>query len=384
MNNLRKLCVLLAMLLAVSAAAVAGDKGEFQTTPTTDGGQRWRIGYYEGGEYIDYQKILIATIRGLMSLGWIEPAQIPRQQGEHTEALWKWLATEARSEYLEFVPDAHYSAHWDDGLRVETAERVIQRLQQRDDLDLMIAMGTWAGKDLANNRHHTSTMVLSTSDPLSSGIIKSVEDSGFPHIHATVDPARYERQIQIFHDIIGFRKLGVAYEDTVNGRSYAAIDVIEKNARERGFEIVRCNTQSDITETQIAEDSVVDCFEKLVRSADAIYVTQQGGVTRQSVPRLVALANEHHVPTFSMAGSEEVRLGFLASLSQAGFKYVGQFHASTFAKVFNGAKPNELDQLFEEPPKIAINLRTAELIGFDPPVLLLGAADEIFRDIATP
>jgi len=42
--------------------------------------------------------------------------------------------------------------------------------------------------------------------------------------------------------------------------------------------------------------------------------------------------------------------------------------------------PNELDQLFEEPPKIAINLKTAELIGFDPPVIILGAADEIFTE----
>ena len=45
--------------------------------------------------------------------------------------------------------------------------------------------------------------------------------------------------------------------------------------------------------------------------------------------------------------------------------------------------PNELEQLFEEPPKIAINLKTAELVGFDPPVVLLGAADEIFEDIPT-
>ena len=52
--------------------------------------------------------------------------------------------------------------------------------------------------------------------------------------------------------------------------------------------------------------------------------------------------------------------------------------------MFNGAKPNQLDQLFEEPPKIAINLKSAELIGFNPPVVLLGAADEIYRDIEVP
>jgi len=53
-------------------------------------------------------------------------------------------------------------------------------------------------------------------------------------------------------------------------------------------------------------------------------------------------------------------------------------------EAFCGAKPGELAQLFEEPPKIALNLKTAEMIGFDPPVDIMLAADEIFQDIETP
>ncbi len=79
-----------------------------------------------------------------------------------------------------------------------------------------------------------------------------------------------------------------------------------------------------------------------------------------------------------------MKYGLLLSLSQAGFKYVGEFHAQTIAKILNGAKPNQLVQLFEEPPKIAINLKTAEIIGFNPPMVLLGATDEIFSEIVSP
>ena len=52
--------------------------------------------------------------------------------------------------------------------------------------------------------------------------------------------------------------------------------------------------------------------------------------------------------------------------------------------MFNGAKPRQIGQLFEEPPRIAINLKTAEIIGFDPPVDVLGAADEIYQEIKIP
>lgn len=375
---------MIALIVIIGMNAMAAEKKYFSTKPITNDGQRWRIGYYEGGEYIDYQKTLIETVQVLMKLGWIQELEIPSQLEDQTVNLWGWLATEVNSDYIEFVPDAHYSANWDSDKRHSTVETILDRLTHKNDLDLMIAMGTWAGKDLANNRHHTPTIVLSSSDPLAAGIIKSVEDSGFEHVHATVDPYLFKRQIRIFHDIIGFKKLGVAYEDTVSGRSYAAIDVADDISKEIGFELVRCQTQSDISNIHMAEQSVIKCFKELSQAVDAIYVTQQGGVNNQTIPELVRFTNKYRIPTFSQSGSEEVNYGFLLSLSHAGFKYVGEFHAITLAKILNGAKPNELNQLFEEPPKIAINLETAEVIGFNPSLQLLGAADEIFTKIVVP
>ena len=370
--------------LIASVPVAAGDKDNFSTTPKNYKGKVWRIGYYEGGEYIDYQKIFTETVRGLMKLGWIETTVIPPQKGEQTKDLWNWLATNAISKYIRFVRDAHYSANWDDMLRQKTISKIIKRLNGRHDIDLMIAVGTWAGKDLANETHQTPTMVLSASDAVASGIIKSAEDSGYDHVHACVDPFRYERQVRVFHDIVGFKNLGVAYENTVEGRSYAAVEIIEKVAQERDFKIARCFTKSDIADTGLAEGSVKDCFGKLVQNADAIYVTVQGGVSLKSIPDLVRIANSHGIPTFSQSGSEEVRYGFLMSISQAGFKYIGKFHAETLGKVFNGATPRQLNQVFEEPKKIAINLKTARAVGFDPPIDVLGAADEIYEEIESP
>ncbi|WP_315981164.1 hypothetical protein [Aliamphritea spongicola] len=53
----------------------------------------------------------------------------------------------------------------------------------------------------------------------------------------------------------------------------------------------------------------------------------------------------------------------------------------TMGKIFNGAKPNQLPQLFVEPVRMAVNLKSAELVGYQPPLLLLGASDEIYRTI---
>jgi len=372
--------VLWVTIFIFTGSTFAADKGTFSTTPTLNHGKKWRIGYYEGGEYYDYKGWFIATITGLMENGWIEKATIPVDKGEYTTGVWNWLTTKMKSDYIEFVKDAHYSARWDDGLRAIMTKEIINRLNTKKDIDLMLAFGTWAGKDLSNNRHSTPTLVVSASDAVGAGIIKSNKDSGFDHIHAHVDPSLYERQILIFHDVINFRKLGVAYENTVNGKSYAAVETIERISKQKGFEVVPCYTESDIANQKEAGASVLKCMHELSTQVDAIYVTQQGGVNSVTIPQIVEIANVNRIPTFSQAGSREVKEGIFMSISNSGFKYVGQFHASVIAKIFNGAKPRRLDQIFEGPPKVAINLKTAQLIGFDPPMVLLGAADELYRE----
>ncbi len=66
---------------------------------------------------------------------------------------------------------------------------------------------------------------LTSSGPLEAGIIEQYDDSGFDHVMVEVDPYRYRRQIQQFHDIVHFERLGVAYEYSPDG-GYMEISLI--------------------------------------------------------------------------------------------------------------------------------------------------------------
>ena len=111
-------------------------------------------------------------------MGWIKRTKIPPQSGEQTADLWKWLTTNTKSRYIEFVKDGHYTANWDKALTGTMTEDIFSRLNTKKDIDLMIAAGTTAGLKLTTNDHHVPTLVISTTDPLAAGIIKSIEDSG--------------------------------------------------------------------------------------------------------------------------------------------------------------------------------------------------------------
>ena len=377
-----------AFCLSVSFGAIASlaaGMDDYPTTPTKKpDGSKWRLGYLEGGYYPDYPILLRVTVEGLQNRGWLKVEDMPANVTDHKQ-FWEWLADNAQSDYLEFVKDAYYApGDFDKALRPEVKKQVIERLNTKKDIDLMLALGTWAGQDLANTEHSVPVVVESCSDPLGSGIIQSVEDSGLDHVHAKVEPDRYPRQIRLFHDIVPFQKLGIVYEDSTEGRTFAAVDIIKRAADDLGFEIVECHAPFNNVEKAEAEAGVVKCYEELASQVDAVYITVHRGVNANSLPKLLAPLYANKIPTFSMLGSGEVRHGVLMSIAQAGFRYVGQFHADVIAKIFNGAKPRELSQEWQDPPKIALNMKVAEIIGYDPPVDIMMAADEIYEDIASP
>jgi len=317
-----------------------------------------------------------------MDLGWIEPMPLPEQYDPDHRRMWEWVAENVRSDSLEFVKDAFYTSEFKTELRQQTKSDILSRLKNENDLDLILAMGTWAGQDLANDEHAVPTVVASTSDPVGSGIIKSADDSGFDHLHAKVEPDRYMRQLRLFHDITGFSRLGLVYEDSAEGRTFGAVADAEAVARERGFELKRCFAANSGVTLQQASDEVLQCYSQLAPQVDAVYLTVHRGEGLANLPQLLRPLLDNEVASFAMAGSEFVKHGALLSIAQAGFSYVGRFHAETVAKIFNGAKPRDLPQKWNAPPKIAINLKTAEIIGFDPPFDILAAADETYETIA--
>lgn len=368
-------------LLAGTGPAIQA--AEPLTSPCLNDGKKWRVGYYEGGTYSSYQDSFLAIINGLSKVGWISPITPPSGM-ETNRDLWQWLAQSVDSDYLEFVDDAFYSANWEKARREKLRDEIIQRLNKPGDIDLMIAMGTWAGQDLSTDRHHTPVIAASISDPIGSGIVKSPRDEGLAHIHARVDPRQYERQVETFHDIVQFDTLGIVYENTDSGRTYAAVDKVHSVAGNRGFDVTSCLITEGVEDVQVAQADTARCFRELADKADAIYVTMHIGVNSDSIPELVGIANAHGIPTFSQAGSDEVRQGFLMSISNADLSGIGRFHAEAMAKIFNGATPRELEMVFETPKKIAINLKTAEVIGFEVSTAILKQADEIFEVIPAP
>ena len=372
----RFICFIVIFLVISASVAHAGDK------PVMNNGQKWRIGYYEGGPYINYPKVFKKIVAGLVKLGWMEPVVFPgTTDPADTELLWKFLSQHAQSDYLSFEEDAFWSAGWSQETRDDCKMEIINRLNAKKDIDFMIAAGTWAAQDLANNSHSTPTMAISVSDAVRAGISATAEHSGLTHFHVKCDPDRYVRQIRLFHRLVKFKKLGVVYENTVEGRSYAAFDEIMQAAKERNFSVVTCEVSTHETDLSQTTDDIIKCHEKLCREVDAVFVTTHRGIDHSRMKEIVAPFLAQKIPTWSQRGKEEVRMGLLLSTTKSSFDAVGLYYATVMARAFNGENLGDIDQIFKEPEFIAINKKTAEIIGYTIPPSILKVADEIYDNI---
>lgn len=380
------ICSMLILIfpLFFTSSALSEKNSEIKNiTNYTKNGHKWRIGYCESRPYANYAGTLYYLVKGLNSIGWIsDVSKLNFNWGQtDTREMWNWLSSNNMGPNIEFVKDAYYSLDND----ASKGEEVVKRLMENKDIDLMITMGTNAGKLLARDDYNTPIMVFSTSNAVQSGIVSGIEDSRSNHIWAHMDPNRYRQQLEVFYDMFKFKKLGFVYEDSPNGMAYAALYDIKYVAKEKGFEIVPYTIEA----TKGADDQdryfndLIAIHKKMAQEVDAYYYTiaQSPGLKIQKLSEALQPFYEEKIPTFSQLGEEEVMYGALLSIARPDFSGVGLFGAEQMTKFLTGVPANKLNQVFGDTPSIALNIEVANKIGYKPPFDIMLVADKVYTEI---
>ena len=343
-----------------------------------------RVAYCESGEFANYASTLHGLALGFSEAGLIgDVTGLPYREGQSdTRVIWQWLAESQAGKTLTFAANDYYSfAHKNKDEQQLLQDRIIERLNSGE-IDLLIVMGTQAGQALANNRHHVPTFIFSTSNAVQAGIISSAEDSGYEHVWAHMDPTRYSRQLEVFHDLLQFKKLGLVYEPSLEGEAFAALPDVEKVAKERGFELVRAFVKDRQKDQAAHQREMSKAYRMLAeQGVDAVYSTLYFDRDVKQLAATFAPLYEHKIPVFAQQGAAEVRYGALLSVSRADFRGIGRFGVSAISQTLQGAAPRTLPQIYENTPNIVLNMETAEKIGYRPAFDILLAADEIYQSI---
>lgn len=386
---MKKLFVFLAMacVLAFAVGPVNAGGPDVSTKPSLNQGKKWKVGYIETGPYANYSGTLFYILKGLESRGWVKGVdKVPFTWGQlDTQSMWSHISTQSDfSAYIDFMPDGYYSLKSLPGKEGD----VLKRFSDGKEADLLIVMGTVAGKLMASDQTQSKTVVFSTSNAFKSGIVKAPALSGRPLIWAHMDPFRYKQQLQVFSDIFGFKKMGVVYEDSPNGKAFAAVDDIEAVAKEKKFEIVRRlvpGAKNPEDQDRYFKD-LLQAHKELAAEVEGFYyaISPAPGLKAEHLYPAFQPFYDRKIPVFAQFGDEEVNRGALMSIARADFAGVGQFGAEQLVKLLNGASADTLPQIYSDTPTIALNLQVSKQIGYKPAFEILLVSDKIFQTVDRP
>ncbi len=325
--------------------------------------QTYKIAYLENGPFWGFDEIMKATKKALQS-------------------------QEIRKEYsfdgeIEFQSELHFSPGWENEKKKELQEKA-KELMERDDIDLIIVAGTSATAVLLKvNNKKTPIMSIGVSDPLKSKFVLNEKDSGIDNYTARIEPGTYKRMFQIFHDVVGFSKLGLLYPDTENGRKYSNVDDAYEVAQERGFKIIE---YKKISSAETLDECMQGVQWLIDQGMDAFFIPALSCFDWKisDTNQLMTLLMKNKIPTFARDGTKYVKAGALMGFSSINFSKRGELFAIKIIRILKGEKPRSLPLIDNAMPVISLNIHVAEKIGVSPSFDILGASDEIFQEITLP
>ncbi len=324
-------------------------------SPAAAAGKKYRIAYIEAGEYWTYTKSYNAIKKYLKQQGWEDKLIFPKK--------------------------LHFSPGWDKKNELLEAAK---DLMKRRDIDLIISAGTAAtAAILKYNNGKTPILAMAVADAVKSKFVVSENDSGIDNFTVRIVPGRYKRMFEIFHQVVGFKKLGLIYPDNDNGRKYSNVEDARQAAKELGFKLI---TYKKIGSEEATPDCRVGINYLINHGMDAFFIPALNCFDWQlsDVASLLKILTRHKIPTFSREGTRTVKAGALMGFSTYDFTDRGRFLGKSVIKILKGTQPRKLKMVDNATPKITFNLKTAADIGFDPSVDILAASDEIFQKITLP
>ena len=331
MDRIKKLIIILALF---STAAVAA----FPLCDTYADRDVFRIAYLEGDPYVNYAGSLSGLATGLSDLGFTEPLDGSGFQEGSDDAgiIWNWLKDHS-GDKIEFVPDEFYQLIF---MSEKEKAEFVRHMNEDGAVDLILVMGTAAAKFVKENKIKTDMMVISMTNAYEAGIVNGVEHSGIDNIWAHMSPNRYYNQLNVFYDMFRFKKLGIVYENSANGKNEIAYADIRRFAESKGIELIEAPVDANQQEDgpEVYEEKMMQGYHSLAGRVDAVYMTNSANRTPEKVPEYLEPLYERHIPVFSQTGKSDVENGATMTVVRSGFQEIGSFCADRLVQIMEGKK----------------------------------------------
>jgi len=162
--------------------------------------------------------------------------------------------------------------------------------------------------------------------------------------------------LDIAHEMLRFKRIGIIYENTSNGRRNSNYDQLSFLARRKGFKVVECEIPFSILEPDAATSALVACYGKLSQNADALLLAPYRGVPDKTVRQLNGNLNFFKLPSISLdAETEDPNITLVLS-KRRDIDTENPENLRVYTTLLNDLKAHEFAANLAGMPEFSINL----------------------------
>ena len=270
---------------------------------------------------------------------------------------------------ITFPEDKVIHGNWN----VEGIQTALQTLLNDSEVDIIITNGLVSS--------HQAAQIENLKKPIVSPIVADRVLQNLPYSNGSSGKSNYvyisdnrtvEEDLRQFYQLIQFKHLGIIVDKLFLDALPELRGATYNIQKELGFEITILPVVDN------PENALTD----LPPGIDAMYIPPLLRFTEEDFKNFSEQLIILKLPSFSLMGREELEMGILATLSGRNIdtiRYARRI-ALYVQSILIGTDAANLKVDLDQPPKLAINMRTARAIGYSPKWQILEVSDVLYKD----
>lgn len=278
----------------------------------------------------------------------------------------------------------------DGGWSIAGVRRALEQLLRDPDVDIIITTGLISSNEAARIENLSKPVIAMITVDVQLQELPAIRSGGkvvsgkknFVYLarvsladgmEGGLEQTNVDEAIDIFHDTVGFDHLAVLIDRVT-------IEAVPRLAAEKARDV---SERLGVRTTVVPFDGSVDAMiDALPVDVDAVLVAPLLRLDAADMQALAGRLIERRLPSFALLGRTELVHGFLMTSGgrvEDSLRYARRL-ALNVQRIMLGDEAAEIDVRVAEPQRIAINMRTADAIGFYPRYAILVDAEQLYGD----
>lgn len=245
-------------------------------------------------------------------------------------------------------------------------KEIIKELKEKKP-DLIMAISTKVTSVVSKEIKDIPIVLGLVSDPISAGLVKSMENSG-NNVTGACTWVETAPVINVLRQLAPMKRLGylcTSQEEQTNTQTAQ----FKKSESDLGYTTVISHVNTT--------EGAVDAARVLVGRVDAVFIGS-GSIIAKNLEAITEVFIKFKIPTIVHA-DDKVEGGILLAVSVNSFQ-AGELSGEVAAEVLGGKQPSQVPLRFPKIYDIIVNLKTANKMGTTIPVSLLKIASKVIKN----